>query len=65
LGELEGNMEKIIKKILSCADCTSDYTIVHNIKNAIEYCPMCGCDIEEPEEDDGEFESNFASDEYE
>tara|TARA_R110000822_G_scaffold219744_1_gene353860 strand:- start:120 stop:296 length:177 start_codon:yes stop_codon:yes gene_type:complete len=58
-------MEKIIKKILSCADCAADYTIVHDIKNTIEYCPMCGCDVEEPEEDDGEFERNFASDEYE
>ena len=53
-------MEKIIKKILSCVDCGADYTIVHNIKNAIEYCPMCGCDIEEPEEDDGEFDCNVS-----
>jgi ribosomal protein S27E len=65
LGKLEGNMEKKIKKILSCIDCGADYTIVHNVKNVIIYCPMCGDEVEEPEEDDGEFESNFASDEDE
>ena len=54
-----------MEKIISCVDCGADYTITHNAKNVIEYCPMCGCDIEEPEEDDGEFERNFASDESE
>ena len=28
-------------------------------------CPMCGADIEEPEEDDEEFEKNFLSDDDE
>mgnify|MGYP003631119567 CR=1 FL=1 len=64
MGKLEENMENI-KKMLSCAECLADYIIMHDKKNIIEYCPMCGCDVEEPEEDDGEFEMNFFTDDYE
>ena len=54
-----------IKKLLWCIECGSEYTIIHEKKHIIEYCPMCGADIEEPEEDDEEFEKNFLSDDDE
>lgn len=51
-------MEKI-QTTISCNECGADYMIIHFQKDIIEHCPMCGYDIEEPEEDDGEFEENF------
>lgn len=49
-----------VKVSLTCVSCSSDYIIIHDKKDVIEYCPMCGSDIIEPEEDD--FEENWLQD---
>tara|TARA_B110000967_G_C18372381_1_gene311194 strand:+ start:152 stop:325 length:174 start_codon:yes stop_codon:yes gene_type:complete len=54
-----------IKKPMWCIECGAEYVVIHEKKHIIEYCPMCGADIEEPEEDDEEFEKNFLSDDDE
>ena len=53
------NSETDIKVSLVCV-CGADYIVIHDNKETIEYCPFCGSDVIEPEEDD--FEDNFLTD---
>lgn len=46
-------MDKI-KQIILCDDCGAEYTITYNSDEKIEYCPMCGADIYEEEDEETE-----------
>ncbi len=44
-------MDKM-KETIICDDCGAEFTITYNPEDEIEYCPMCGADIYNDEDDD-------------
>ena len=56
-GQRVVSSETDVKVSLVCVSCGAYYIVIHDNKETIEYCPFCGSDIIEPEEDD--FEDNW------
>ncbi len=47
------------KKEIYCDDCRSEYVIVHEDEDKIEFCPMCGYEVITQTEDDYDEEETF------
>lgn len=43
-------------KWYECGSCLSEFRVVSDSDEPIEYCPFCGCNIEDNDEDDEEDE---------
>lgn len=45
-------------KWYTCSSCDAEFRVVSDSDNLIEYCPFCGTEIEQ-EEDDEEYEDEY------